>query len=50
MNPRINVGKGVTGAVRYVLGPGRDPKTGEIRDMAPGSRVAWMSGQGGFRV
>jgi hypothetical protein len=27
MNPRINVGKGVTGAVRYVLGEGRDPKT-----------------------
>ena len=32
MNPRLNVGKGVTGAVRYVLGEGRDPKTGELKD------------------
>ena len=26
MNPRIKIGKGVTGAVRYVLGEGRDPE------------------------
>jgi ATP-dependent exoDNAse (exonuclease V) alpha subunit len=53
MNPRLNVGKGVTGAVRYVLGQGRDPKTGELKELAPGeqSRVAWMSGQGfGFDI
>ena len=31
MIPRINIGKGVTGAVRYVLGQGRDPKTGELK-------------------
>jgi Ti-type conjugative transfer relaxase TraA len=48
MNPRINTGKGVTGAVRYVLGQGRDPKTGELLELQPGeqSRVAWISGQG----
>ena len=53
MIPRMNVGKGVTGAVRYVLGQGRDPKTGELKELAPGeqSRVAWMSGQGfGFEI
>jgi Ti-type conjugative transfer relaxase TraA len=53
MNPRINVGRGVTGAVNYVFGPGRDPKTGEIKPTVPGdaSRVAWMSGTGfGFAI
>jgi ATP-dependent exoDNAse (exonuclease V) alpha subunit len=53
MIPRMNVGSGVTGAVRYVLGQGRDPKTGELKELAPGeqSRVAWMSGQGfGFEI
>jgi Ti-type conjugative transfer relaxase TraA len=53
MTPRINVGKGVTGAVRYVFGPGRDPKTGELKEMPPDSksRVDWTSGQGfGFRI
>jgi len=51
--PRINVGKGATGAVRYVLGQGRDPKTGELRDLAPGeeSRVDWIGGTGfGFDI
>jgi hypothetical protein len=51
--PRINVGKGVTGAVRYVLGQGRDEKTGELKDLDPGeqSRVAWVGGTGfGFEV
>ena len=53
MNPRINVGKGVTGAVRYVFGPGRDPKTGELKQ-APvdgQSRVDWIGGTGfGFDI
>jgi Ti-type conjugative transfer relaxase TraA len=48
MNPRLNVGKGVTGAVRYALGPGRDPKTGELKQPANDdkSRVDWIGGQG----
>jgi len=53
MNPRINVGTGATGAVRYVLGPGRDPKTGELKEQgADGqSRVAWIGGTGfGFGI
>lgn len=53
MIPRINVGKGATGAVRYVLGQGRDPKTGELKDLAPGeqSRVDWIGGTGfGFDI
>lgn len=53
MNPRINVGKGVTGAVNYVLGEGRDPKTGELLpDPLDGSsRVAWIGGTGfGFNI
>lgn len=53
MIPRINVGRGATGAVRYVLGPGRDPKTGELREAAPGdrSRVDWIGGTGfGFEI
>ena len=50
MTPRINVGRGVTGAVRYVVGQGRDPKTGQVKELAAGekSRVAWISGQGPF--
>src|ERR1700757_1003654 len=50
MNPRINVGRGVTGAVRYVMGQGRDPNTGQVKSLALGeqSRVAWISGQGSF--
>jgi Ti-type conjugative transfer relaxase TraA len=53
MMPRLKTGKGVTGAVRYVLGEGRDHKTGELKELAPGaqSRVAWMSGTGfGFDI
>jgi Ti-type conjugative transfer relaxase TraA len=48
MTPRINVGKGVTGAVRYVFGQGRDPKTGELKERVAGeeSRVAWIGGTG----
>jgi hypothetical protein len=53
MNPRINVGKGVTGCVRYVFGEGRDPKTGELLpDPLDGSsRVAWIGSTGfGFNI
>ncbi len=53
MTPRINVGKGASGAVRYVLGQGRDPKTGELKELAPGeeSRVDWIGGTGfGFEI
>ena len=53
MVPRLNTGKGVSGAVRYVLGQGRDPKTGELRPPAANddSRVVWMSGTGfGFAI
>jgi Ti-type conjugative transfer relaxase TraA len=48
MNPRLNVGKGVTGAVRYALGPGRDPKTGELKESTSGdaNRVDWIGGTG----
>jgi hypothetical protein len=52
MNPRITVGNGVTGAVRYVMGPGRDPATGQFKAAVAGeNRVAWISGQGfGFEI
>lgn len=53
MTPRMNVGKGVSGAVRYVFGPGRDPETGELKQETAGdkSRVDWISGQNfGFEV
>src|SRR3984893_525738 len=53
MNTRINVGRGVTGAVRYVLGQGRDPKTGALKELMPGtdSRVEWIGGTGfGFTI
>ena len=50
MNPRLNVGKGVTGAVRYALGEGRDPKTGELKDRPEdgSTRVDWISGTDAF--
>ena len=53
MIPRMKVGKGVTGAVRYVLGEGRDPKTGELKPSPANgnTRVDWMSGTGfGFEI
>jgi Ti-type conjugative transfer relaxase TraA len=48
MNPRIQVGKGVTGAVRYCLGEGRHPTTGELLpSRADGTRrVEWIGGTG----
>ena len=43
---RIKIGKGVTGAVRYVMGPGHDPKTGHFLPAGAGSsRVAWIGGR-----
>ena len=53
MMPRIKVGRGVTGAVRYVLGEGRDPATGRPRTEPKGeqTRVAWIGGTGfGFEI
>jgi Ti-type conjugative transfer relaxase TraA len=49
MLPDISKGKGISGAVRYVLGQGR----GHGNDWQPGqqSRVAWIGGQGfGFNI
>jgi Ti-type conjugative transfer relaxase TraA len=53
MIPRIKVGKGVTGATRYILGEGRDPATHEPYTLKEGepSRVAWIGGSGfGFDI
>jgi Ti-type conjugative transfer relaxase TraA len=50
---RCVVGRGITGAVRYILGEGRDAETGEHAILAPGdtSRVDWIGGTGfGFNV
>jgi Ti-type conjugative transfer relaxase TraA len=46
MIPRCKVGKGVTGAVRYILGEGRHPETGDPRKIGPDqiSRVGWIGG------
>lgn len=46
MIPRCKVGKGVTGAVRYILGEGRHPETGDPRKIGPDeiSRVEWFGG------
>lgn len=46
MIPRLNVGRGVTGAVRYALGEGRDPFTMQPRKEPAGdrSRVEWIGG------
>jgi Ti-type conjugative transfer relaxase TraA len=53
MIPRCVVGRGVTGAVRYILGEGRDPETGELAVLPEGqpTRVAWIGGTGfGFEI
>ena len=50
MVPRIVIGKGITGAVHYVLGEGKGAGNDNL---APGqeSRVAWMGGQNfGFEI
>ena len=53
MIPRCKIGKGVTGAVRYILGEGRDPDSGELNVLADGekTRVDWIGGTGfGFEI
>ena len=53
MITRCKVGKGITGAVRYILGEGRDPETGELNALADGeeTRVDWIGGIGfGFEI
>ena len=53
MIPRCTVGRGITGAVRYVLGEGRDPETGTPRRLPANaaSRVTWVGGTGfGFEI
>lgn len=53
MIPRMKVGRGVTGAVRYILGEGRDAVTGDLKTLDPGdnTRVEWISGMGfGFDI
>jgi hypothetical protein len=52
MIPRCSIGKGVTGAVRYILSEGRDPATGQSRPLPKnGSRVTWFGGTGfGFPI
>ena len=44
MMARIKVGSGVTGAVHYILGEGRDPVTGEVKILAADqrTRVDWI--------
>ena len=44
MIPRCKVGKGVTGAVRYILGEGRDPETGDPRKIWRRTRSAASTG------
>jgi Ti-type conjugative transfer relaxase TraA len=50
LNSRITIGKGVSGAVRYAMGEGRDPVTRQLRKLAPGekSRVEFFGGVGFF--
>lgn len=53
MITRCKIGKGVTGAVRYILGEGRDPDSGELNALADGdiTRVDWFGGIGfGFEI
>jgi Ti-type conjugative transfer relaxase TraA len=53
MIPRCKIGKGITGAVRYILGEGRDPDSGELNTLADGqlTRVDWFGGVGfGFEI
>ncbi len=53
MITRCVVGRGVTGAVRYILSEGRDPETGAFAVLGPAetSRVAWIGGTGfGFDI
>ncbi len=53
MITRCKIGKGITGAVRYIFGEGRDPDSGELHFLADGepTRVDWFGGLNfGFEV
>jgi Ti-type conjugative transfer relaxase TraA len=53
MITRCKIGKGITGAVRYIFGEGRDPDSGELNTLADGeiTRVDWFGGVGfGFEI
>jgi Relaxase/Mobilisation nuclease domain len=53
VTPRVTIGKGITGAVNYARGEGRDPVTRELNKLVPGkeSRVEWFGGTGfGFEI
>ena len=53
MITRCKIGKGITGAVRYILGEGRDPESGELRFLAADelTRVDWIGGLNlGFEI
>ena len=53
MITRCKIGKGITGAVRYILGEGRDPESGELHFLAGDepTRVDWFGGLNfGFEV
>jgi hypothetical protein len=53
MITRCKIGKGITGTVRYILGEGRDPDSGELHFLADGesTRVDWFGGLGfGFDI
>ena len=53
MITRCKIGKGITGAVRYIFGEGRDPDFGELHFLADGeaTRVDWFGGLNfGFEV
>ena len=53
MNPNIVKGTGITGALRYAMGQGNDPMTGERLELVPGetSRATILGGQNfGFEI
>jgi hypothetical protein len=53
MNPRITIGKGITGTLRYLQGEGRDSITNELLKLMPGaqSRATLIGGDGfGFDI
>ena len=53
VKPRIQTGRGISGALRYVKGQGRDPKTGRFKTLEPGeeSRAELLGGTGfGFDI
>jgi hypothetical protein len=50
---RIQTGRGITGALNYVKGPGRDPQTGHFKTLEPGApgRAELVGGLGfGFDI